>query len=333
METVTAPGVSKVSVKITQEWIVFALAVVIFALFSLILRGFATVDNMLALVRNVSILGILSVGMALSVLGRGIDLSIVATMAVSVAWMILMLGEGVAPPTAFALAFAFVVLVGAANGFLVAYVEIPAVFTTLAMGGLVYGLGRFAMISVDIVNLPPGQDWLRRFGSGTLAGIPAPVIVFAVVCVVAYLFLSYAKAGRFVYALGDNPAAARITGVPVRPLIVLQYVIAALIAFCAGLVMTANVDSMNTRIVNSTLVYDVILVVVLGGIGLGGGKGGIRNVVVGTLLIGILLNGMTIMNIPFLMQNIIKGIILLAAIVADTLLNPRDEQTSQQGDI
>ncbi|MBN9274248.1 MAG: ABC transporter permease, partial [Mesorhizobium sp.] len=125
----------------------------------------------------------------------------------------------------------------------------------------------------------------------------------------------------------------RISGVPVRPLIVLQYVIAALIAFCAGLVMTANVDSMNTRIVNSTLVYDVILVVVLGGIGLGGGKGGIRNVVVGTLLIGILLNGMTIMNIPFLMQNIIKGIILLAAIVADTLLNPRDEQTSQQGDI
>lgn len=333
METVTAPGASKVSVKITQEWIVFALAVVIFALFSLILRGFATVDNMLALVRNVSILGILSVGMALSVLGRGIDLSIVATMAVSVAWMILMLGEGVAPPTAFALAFAFVVLVGAANGFLVAYVEIPAVFTTLAMGGLVYGLGRFAMISVDIVNLPPGQDWLRGFGSGTLAGIPAPVIVFAVVCVVAYLFLSYAKAGRFVYALGDNPAAARISGVPVRPLIVLQYVIAALIAFCAGLVMTANVDSMNTRIVNSTLVYDVILVVVLGGIGLGGGKGGIRNVVVGTLLIGILLNGMTIMNIPFLMQNIIKGIILLAAIVADTLLNPRDEQTSQQGDI
>ena len=109
--------------------------------------------------------------------------------------------------------------------------------------------------------------------------------------------------------------------------------LAALIAFTAGLVMAATVDSMNTRIVNSTLVYDVILVVVLGGIGLGGGKGGIRNVVVGTLLIGILLNGMTILNVPFLAQNIIKGVILLAAIVADTLLNPRDEQTSQQGDI
>jgi len=319
--------------RITQEYIVFALAVVMFAAFAVTLPRFAAVDNMLSLIRNVSILGVLSVAMAITVLGRGIDLSVVATMAMSVAWMILMLTQGVPAFQAFSLALAFALLVGIANGVLVAYVEIPAVFTTLAMGGLVYGLGRFAMISVDIVNLPAGHAWLRGFGSGSVAGVPSPVIIFAVVCAIAAIFLRYVKAGRFIYALGDNPAAARISGVPARPLIVLQYVVAALIAFIAGLVMAANVDSMNTRIVNSTLVYDVILVVVLGGIGLGGGKGGIRNVIVGTLLIGILLNGMTIMNVPFLAQNIIKGVILLAAIVADTLLNPRDEQTSQQGDI
>ena len=90
---------------------------------------------------------------------------------------------------------------------------------------------------------------------------------------------------------------------------------------------------MNVRVANSTLVYDVILVVVLGGIGLSGGKGGIRNVIVGTLLIGVLLNGMTIMDIQYTVQNVIKGAILLAAIVIDTILNPRDEQTAQQGDI
>ncbi len=83
----------------------------------------------------------------------------------------------------------------------------------------------------------------------------------------------------------------------------------------------------------STYVYDVILVVVLGGIGLSGGKGGIRNVIVGTLLIGVLLNGMTIMDIQYTVQNVIKGVILLTAIVIDTILNPRDEQTAQQGDI
>lgn len=333
MDVSVSRGWIRLPAKITQEWIVFGLALVMFLLFALTLPRFAAVDNLLSLVRNVSILGILSVGMAITVLGRGIDLSIVATMAMSVAWMILMIGEGVSPVSAFALALTFAIVVGAVNGVLIAYVEIPAVFATLAMGGLVYGLGRFAMISVDIVNLPAGHDWLRGLGGGSVAGIPTPVIIFVLVCAIAAIFLSYAKAGRFIYALGDNPAAARITGVSVRPLIVLQYVLAALIAFTAGLVMAATVDSMNTRIVNSTLVYDVILVVVLGGIGLGGGKGGLRNVVVGTLLIGILLNGMTILNVPFLAQNIIKGVILLAAIVADTLLNPRDEQTSQQGDI
>ena len=90
---------------------------------------------------------------------------------------------------------------------------------------------------------------------------------------------------------------------------------------------------MNTRIVNSTLIYDVILVVVLGGIGLSGGKGGVRNVIVGTLLIGILLNGMTIMDVQYTVQNVVKSSILLAALIFDSLLNPRDEQTAQQGDI
>jgi ribose transport system permease protein len=90
---------------------------------------------------------------------------------------------------------------------------------------------------------------------------------------------------------------------------------------------------MNTRIVTSNLVYDIILVVVLGGVGLSGGKGGVRNVVVGTLLIGILLNGMTIMDIQYTVQNLIKSSILLIAIIVDSVMNPRDEQTAQQGDI
>jgi ribose transport system permease protein len=90
---------------------------------------------------------------------------------------------------------------------------------------------------------------------------------------------------------------------------------------------------MNTRMANSTMVYDVILVVVLGGVVLSGGRGGVVNVIVGTLLIGILLNGMTILNISHSIQNLLKGVILLVAIMIDSYLNPRDEQTSQQGDI
>ena len=106
-----------------------------------------------------------------------------------------------------------------------------------------------------------------------------------------------------------------------------------MIAFLAGLVTAAVVNSMSTRVVNSTLVYDVILVAVIGGIGLSGGKGGVRNVLVGTILIGILLNGMTILDMPYTAQNIVKGLILLGAIIVDSIINPRDEQTAQQGDI
>ena len=87
------------------------------------------------------------------------------------------------------------------------------------------------------------------------------------------------------------------------------------------------------RIFNSTLIYDVILIVVLGGIGLSGGRGGVINVVIGTLLIGTMLNGMTILDVSYSAQNMIKGLILLAAILVDSLLNPRNEETAQQGDI
>jgi ribose transport system permease protein len=99
------------------------------------------------------------------------------------------------------------------------------------------------------------------------------------------------------------------------------------------MITATAVASMDTNVANSSMIYDVILVVVLGGIGLSGGKGGVRNVIVGTLLIGILLNGMTIMNIQYTLQNIIRSLILLMAIVIDSVINPRDEQIAQQGDI
>jgi ribose transport system permease protein len=126
---------------------------------------------------------------------------------------------------------------------------------------------------------------------------------------------------------------ARATGLPTRPIILLEYLLAALIGLFAGLVMSASVNSMPTRIYNSTMVYDVVLVVVLGGIGLSGGRGGVVNVIIGTLLIGTMLNGMTIMDISYSVQNIIKGLVLLAAILIDSVLNPRNEETAQQGDI
>ncbi|MBT9288899.1 ABC transporter permease [Prosthecodimorpha staleyi] len=318
---------------LSQERIVLTIAVVLFVLFSVLLPGFLSAGNLLSLIQNVSILGILGVAMAIAIIGRGIDLSILSTMPVSAAWLLTLVNGGMPIGLAFACALGFVIAVGIINGTLIAYVEIPAIFATLAMGIVVYGFGKAFMTPIDAVYTGRGESWFYAIGSGRVLGIPAPVIVFALVAAAAFLFLRTLKPGRFIYGMGDNPLAARVTGIPVRPMILLQYVIISIIALIAGIVMATALAGINTRLALSTMVYDVILVVVLGGIGLAGGKGGIRNVVVGTLLIGILLNGMTIMNLTYTVQSILKSVILLLAIVADTLLNPRDEQTAQHGDI
>ena len=317
----------------SQERIVLAIAVVMFVLFGLTLPGFLAPGNLLSLVQSVSILGILAIGMALTIIGRGIDLAIISTMAMSVAWVIFMLGAGTPVWQAVLLGYLFVVCIGLVIGFLVAYAEIPAIFATLAMTTAIYGFTRVAFVDVDLLFIPQSASWTREFGAGYVFGIPIPVIAFAIVALLAHLFLRHTKPGVFIRAMGDNPLKARIAGIPTRPMMLLQYVISASIAFFAGLVLATLVGTMNTRVVNSTMVYDVILVVVLGGIVLSGGRGGIFNVIVGTLLIGIFLNGMTIMNVSYSIQNLIKGVILLVAIIIDTVLNPRDEQTSQQGDI
>lgn len=318
---------------VSQEKIVFAIALILFAVFALATNGFLQPENLLLLLRNVSTLGILGVAMAIVVIGRGIDLAIVSIMAMSVAWSLQLMTDGTSLWVALAIGLGFALLVGLVSGFLVAFVEIPPLFATLAMGTLVYGLIRLFVIDLEVVYFPEGAEALRWVGAGRVWGVPVPVIAFACVALAGHLFLRKTKRGWFIHAMGDNPMAARLTGMPMRPTILIQYVTAAAIGYGAGLITAASVSGMSTRVALSNTVYDVILVVVIGGIGLSGGRGGIRNVIVGTLLIGILINGMTILNAPYITQNIVKSSLLLAAIVIDSLLNPRDEQTAQQGDI
>ena len=323
----------KQSFVINQELIVALAAVALFIVFSLTLNNFFSAGNLVTLVRNVSVLGMLSLGMAVVVIGRGVDLSLVAMMAVSLTVSIVLANKGYSFPVALLIGLIFVVLVATIMGFLIAYIEIPAIFATLAVSAIIYGLGRGVIADLDVNNIPNDLDWFIFLGRGSVLGIPVSIWVFGAAAFFVYLFLKKTGMGRFIYALGDNPETARITGIPVRPMIIIQYLLSGLMAFLAGMVTAASVASMNMRIINSTVIYDVLLVVILGGIGLSGGRGGVRNVLVGTALIGLLLNAMTIMDISYTMQNLIKSTVLLLALIIDALLNPRDEQTAQQGDI
>ena len=287
---------------LNQERIVLLTAVVMFIAASLELPGFIDPENLVAIIRSVAVLGILALGMAVVVIGRGIDLSAVAIMAMSVAWYLQLLGGGTSDAAALAIVLAGVVGIGLLNGFLVAYADVPAIFVTLATGSFVFGAVRSQLITQDAVPVPFGH-WVAALGAVRLGGVPIEVFIFGAFAGAIFLFLRYPKWGRYVYYAGDNPMAARNIGMPVRPMLVLRYVISALIAFIAGLLTAASLHSTNTRVVDSTLLYDIILVTVIGGIGLSGGKGGVGNVLFGAALIGIMLNAMTILDIPLLYQT------------------------------
>jgi len=320
------------SIKFNQERIVFVAAILIVAGASVFLSGFLNVANLISIVRSVSVLGILALGMSVVIIGRGIDLSMVAIMAMPVAWYLQLLNTGYNDQFALFAVILAVIAIGLLNGFLIAYAEVPPIFVTLATGLFVFGFVRSQLIPSDAVAVPHGH-WLEVLGQFRFVGIPADVFIFAILCFAAFLFLRFTKWGRYVYFAGDNPTAARNIGIPVRPMLALRYVISAVFSLIAGLLTASSLLSIQTRVINSNLLYDVILVAVIGGIGLSGGKGGVRNVLIGAALIGILLNVMTIADISLLFQNLIKSTILLAAIILDGLLNPRDEQTAQQGDI
>ena len=309
------------------------LTAILFVGASIGLTGFLSAGNVLSLLRSVAVLGMLGLGMAIVVLARGLDLSQVSVLIVGSGWVCNMINEGMADWKAVLIGLAAACALGALNGLLVAFVELPALFATLASGMVIYGVGRAFLLKQSIFFLNPGHDGFLKIGQSSFAGIPMPILIFIVIALVAMGFLTRTSSGRFLYGLGDNYEAARLSGVPVRPLTVFTYTASSAIALLAGVVMLAEVGNVNMQVVNSTMIFDVVLVVVLGGVSLLGGRGGILSVIAGTLLIGTLLNTMVIMNFDTNIQNIVKSIVLLAALVVDNRLHPRDEETARQGDI
>jgi ribose transport system permease protein len=315
-----------------QEQVVGVITLLLVIVFAGALPGFATTQNLLGLIRSISILGILGLGMGLVVISRGIDLSEIALMACPWAIALVTVERGLPSFWAAVLALVIAAGVGALNGLLIAFVEAPALFVTLATTLSLYGFA-YWIAPVYVVYANHVSPALLFFGQASALGVPMPIFVFAAAALGLHLFLSGTSIGRFIYAQGDNPDAARLTGIAVRPLTVLQYVLVAGFAWLAGLVWVGQTGSMQTNIVLvGTKVFDVILVVVLGGISLAGGRGGVLSVVVGCALIGTLLNALTIMDVNSEAQNIIRGAVLLIAIVVDNWLHPRDDETARQGD-
>jgi ribose transport system permease protein len=207
--------------------------------------------------------------------------------------------NGHSVPETFAAIVVLPIGLGLIDGWPVAYAEEPSFFTTLSAGRFMAGLRQAFSFQRDVVQwsetLAP-VAWIDR---GAVPGVPMPIITFALATHTAAFFLRRTQLGAYLYATGDNSFGARATNLTTQPAIALQYLLAALIVAFTGAFLGASINSIPTRVYNATLIYDVVLVRLLGGIGLSGGRGGVLTTVVGTLLIGTILNAMTILFISY----------------------------------
>lgn len=317
------------------ERVVAAAALVLVVVFSFAIDGFATLGNLRVVLTNSASLAILSCGMAVVIISRGLDLSLIAQMIAGATVFGILISSGVAAPAALLVAVAAMVVIGFLNAWLIAYVEIPAMLATLASAMFMVGLLRFAILRGEFLLLLPKSDPTVAFLAGEIApGLSVSVVLMAATLAACWFLLNRTSAGRVIYAMGDNFQAARLTGLPVRTTTVVVYLFAGMTALIAGLIMAAASGAVDFRTVtNGTLLFDVILVVVLGGIPLRGGRGGVRNIMVGVALIAVMRNGMTLMDFTTQTQDMLKGLVLLMAIITDNYLNPRDAETDTVGDL
>ncbi|BCL74406.1 hypothetical protein JHS3_01420 [Jeongeupia sp. HS-3] len=297
----------------------FSLSPVFFPLIGLVLvciamaattEHFFDPDNLVNIARQVSVNAIIAVGMTCAILSGGIDLSVGAVMALAGTLMAGLMVAGMPPEAAIVIGLGVGLVFGVANGFFVAYAGMPPIIVTLATMGIARGLALIYTGGYPIDGLP---DWFAFFGSGHVLGIQAPVLIMALVFVAAYVLLDHTPVGRYIYAIGGNEEATRLSGVRVPRYKLLVYGLSGLTASIAGLVLTSRLMSGQPN-AGVSFELDAIAAVVMGGTAISGGRGSIVGTLIGAVMLGVLNNGLNMMGVSPYVQNIIKGVIILLAI-------------------
>ncbi|CCH86907.1 ABC transporter, Membrane component (putative high-affinity D-ribose transport protein) [Modestobacter italicus] len=294
---------------------IFLVLLLLIALMSAIAPNFLSVDNAVNVARSVSINAILAAGMTVVILTAGIDLSVGSILAVAGVGGVLLATNGVPTPLALLGGIAIGALCGAVNGALIAWLALPAFIVTL--GSLTYLRG-LAYSMLDGQPLVATDLGFRGIGNGSIAGIPQPVVVMLVVYVVFWFLLERTRFGRHVYAVGGNIEAARLAGINVKRVLLSTYMLSGAAAGVAGLIFSARVLSAQPTAGNG-YELDAIAAVVLGGTSLAGGRGRIFGTLVGAVIIGVLSNGLVLLDVPFFYQLMIKGAVIIIAIALDSL--------------
>jgi ribose transport system permease protein len=288
---------------------IFLLMLLISALAS---DAFFTQANLFNLVRQVTPVGIISMGMLLVILTGGIDLSVGSI--VAMAGVLCALFTHMIPlPVALLAALVSGFLVGSLSGYLVAYHKMAPFIATLALMSIVRGLGFIFSKGAPII-VDEQAVALTNFGSGSFMGIPNPAWILFLVFTITAVLLRYHAFGRIVIAIGSNEEAVRLSGIRVPVYKLSVYAIAGSLSAIAGMILTAR-TSVGAPVTGVAMELDVIAAVVIGGASLMGGKGSVINTLLGVFILGMIGNIMNLMTIPAYSQQVIKGLIIIFAVL------------------
>lgn len=312
--------------KSIQKHGIFYVCVLVFLFFSIASDAFLTKNNLVNVIRQVSMLGICAVGMTCVIITSGIDLTVGSIMGLTgTICAKLMVEGGLHPVLAVVLALLSACLCGALSAFLITTVRIPPLIATLGLMGTLRGILYILCGGLPVYGFSKA---FKVIGQGYLGVIPVPVIIMIVIFIVGHLFLNRSRYGRYIYGLGGNEEATRLSGVNVRGIKYLTYMFSALCAGIAGIVMLSRLFSAQPT-TGAGFEMNVITAVVLGGISIAGGEGKLGGVVAGVLIIGILTNGMILLGIDSYWQMVVQGLVLLLAVGVDQLGKTMKHSTKQ----
>ncbi|MCI9339857.1 MAG: ABC transporter permease [Dorea sp.] len=318
----------KKALDILKKHSVEAVLLVLMLMFTIV-KGtiFLNINNIITILRQSSILGIMSIGMMFCMLSGGLNLAVGSMVSlVTVTSAVFMTSMNIPWPVAFLVSVAICTFSGWATGFIIVKTRIWPMIGSLAMQTILSGVAYIVCGGLPIYDLPKGSI---IFGQANIGVIPLPVIILLAVAVVSAFILNKTYFGRHFYVSGSNVEAARLSGINTSRICIMSYVISGFLCGIAGVIMTGRVSS-GQPAAGKGMDMTCLTAVVLGGVSMNGGEGKVSKVVVGVFILGVLKNGMTIMNVDEYTQMIVEGLIFLFAVCFDSLQRILSERTGKK---
>ena len=292
---------------------IFIALFVIAGVFAVLNPIFLTTSNLINILVQSTLTGIIGIGMTLAIISGGIDLSVGSLVALFVCIVATQMANGVPVPVEILIGLLIGILAGIFNGTMIAYVGLQPFLVTLGTMSLFRGAALVYTNGNPIFNVPSA---FRTIFSGDLFGIPDPILYLFGIAIVAFILLNYTRLGIYIKAIGGNEEAARMSGVNTQRNKVITYVICDMFTALAGLVLLGRLGAAEP-IAGSGFELDAIAAAAVGGTSMSGGKGNIPGTILGALILGSLRDGLTLMNVQSFYQQLASGAIILIAVAVD----------------